>query len=255
MCASGSPAARNSSRRSMHRVAAHGGDGRLPALVAERARDRLARALRIEPAGIEDELHAVLRRERPQLGEHRQAVARVAGGRDPSGGPSAGSPASAPRGGPRRCTARRRARSRRAPGARNRRRSRGRRRRGPTSCGATALSCCAGIASTARRKGCWARSVPKAPVQSAPRRDRHEGLEHDGRGVARKQARLQREREVLRQAPGGGFMLGGILQPVLERGAECIVGAVLPGGGVEFRSERLDARRVPCAARAARRGT
>ena len=43
--------------------------------------DRLARAVRIEPAGIHHELHAARGGERPQLDQHRHAVARVTGAR------------------------------------------------------------------------------------------------------------------------------------------------------------------------------
>ncbi len=63
------------------RVARHRGNLRFPPIFAERAGDRFARALRIEAAGIHHEFHAVLGGERPQLGQHRHGIARVAGGR------------------------------------------------------------------------------------------------------------------------------------------------------------------------------
>jgi hypothetical protein len=47
------------------RVARNGGDPRLPALVVECAGNGIARALRVEPAGIHHELDAVLGRHRP----------------------------------------------------------------------------------------------------------------------------------------------------------------------------------------------
>jgi hypothetical protein len=52
----------------------------LEAFLAECAGDGLARAARIEPAGVHHELHAARGRKRPQLDQHRHAVARVAGG-------------------------------------------------------------------------------------------------------------------------------------------------------------------------------
>jgi len=62
-----------------HRVAGDGGDLRRPAPGAERAGEGFARRLGVEAARVQHELHAVLRRERPELQEHRHAVAGVAG--------------------------------------------------------------------------------------------------------------------------------------------------------------------------------
>jgi hypothetical protein len=63
------------------RVAGDDRDLRFEAFVAERARHRRACAVRVEPAGIHHELHAALRGHWPQLGQHRHAVARIAGAR------------------------------------------------------------------------------------------------------------------------------------------------------------------------------
>ena len=63
------------------RVAGHDGDPGLPSFGMERFCDRFAGAFRIEAAGIEHELDAVFRGERPEFGEHRHRIARVAGGR------------------------------------------------------------------------------------------------------------------------------------------------------------------------------
>ena len=63
------------------RVAGDDRDLRLVALFLERARDRVACAMRIEPAGVHHELHAALGGERPQLEQHRHDVARIAGAR------------------------------------------------------------------------------------------------------------------------------------------------------------------------------
>ena len=64
-----------------HRVPAHRGNRRVPAARPQRRRQRFARRVRIQSAGVEHELDPARRRERPQVAEHRHQIAGVAGGR------------------------------------------------------------------------------------------------------------------------------------------------------------------------------
>jgi len=64
-----------------HAVARDDGDLGLPAAFGEFGGKDRGGALRVEPAGIQKELHSVLPRRRPQRRHHRHQVARISGAR------------------------------------------------------------------------------------------------------------------------------------------------------------------------------